>query len=219
MSSKYVKHGAGLNDHKKGNRTKGPRAGAGENANITGLTKYSNDLHEMTEHYKKIAETRRNSLKYGQDFAAGLHDRMEAYINEQLNAGKGLTVAGLIRASEMCEDRFYRALAGDYDHLCYEALELRGLDPDEYEGARITEEDGTELLFVPLSDLIKSARLVVQEQREEYAIDKKNRNAAGPIFLLKSAHGFKEDAEPKTQNNTLIVAPEEQIKAALQRLG
>ena len=75
------------------------------------------------------------------------------------------------------------------------------------------------MLLVPMSELLKNAKLTVQEQREEYALDKMNRNAPGPIFLLKSAHGFKEEGEVRTQNNTLIVAPEEQIKAALEKLG
>ena len=130
-----------------------------------------------------------------------------------------MTMAGIIIASGMSQDRFYRALNGDYDHLCYEALEIYGHDPELYEGTRVTEADGAEMLYSPFSELLKAARLIVQEQREEYAIDKKNRNAAGPIFLLKAAHGFREEDEPKTVNNTMILAPEAQIKAALDRLG
>ena len=219
---KKNKVGTGPNDYRKGNRTRGddrPYKGPGKDSNTTGLEEYRRAVTEQREHFQKIAETMKNRLKYNQEYAAGMHDRIQEYIDRQLESGKSLTMAGIIRASEVEEHRFYRMLNGEYDYLCYEAMAARGYDPEVYEGTRVTDEDGTEVLFMPMSTLLKAARLAVQEQREEYAMDKKNRNAAGPIFLLKSAHGFREEEEPKTVNNTMIVAPEAEIKAALSRLG
>ena len=66
------------------------------------------DKSDLTEHYKKISEERKNVIKYGQTYARTLADNLTDYIEEQTINRKPLTIAGMVRASGMGYDTYIR---------------------------------------------------------------------------------------------------------------
>lgn len=216
MGRKKVENGPG-----KGNWTRGADR-RGNKKPSAALAETSADKAELTDHYKKIAEARKNVIRYGQTYALTLADNLTAYIEEQTEKKKPLTIAGMVRASGMSHDTYIRYREGKADHLLYEYMDVNGISYDQ-EGQQITTDDGEMVLLWRLSDVIKSAELVVQEQRETACSSLKG-NPAGNIFLLKAQQGFQDTPveQRTTNNNTLIlnnVATLEEAKDALKRLN
>lgn len=220
----YVKHGTGPNDYKKGNRTRGKdRRGHvidQPGTNFTGLQEASRDMAERVEHYRKIAERQSKVIKYGQPYAATLRDNLAEYITEQQNRGKPLTIAGMIRASGFSMDTYYRYKKGEADHLLYAYMDGHGISYEQ-EGNEIITQNGEKVFLCRMSEIIKSAELAVQQQREE-ACSSLRGNPAGNIFLLKAQQDF-QDTPPDqrtTNNNTLVmnISTLDEAKEAMKRL-
>ena len=232
----YIKHGTGPNDHKKGNRTrgenrKGNRAGHKNvtEAELAGLKENSAAYEEQKEHYKRIAERRAGLIRYGQDYAVILADNLNRYIEEKQDQRRPITKAGLIRASGLSADTYYRYRSGEADHLLYEFMDLHDIDY-EYEGQLVTipaadnegEEGGKAALLIRLSDLIKRAELAMQEQLEENCYLNKG-NPLGSIAGMRNYFDWQENPSgPNTTNNTLVlnnVATLEEAREAMKRLN
>lgn len=222
----YVKHGTGPNDYKKGNRTKGENRRGNRSGrpgtppeDQRGLRASEAAKAEMKEHYKQIAEQQAKVIKYGQPYAATLHDNLCAYIIDRQNQRKPLTIAGLIRASGMSADTYYRYRDGDADHLLYQYMDLNDI-PYQEEGNEVTTADGEKVLLVRLSAIIKTAELAVQEQLEENCYTNRG-NPAGSIFGLKARYEWRDDPDKVQQTNTLNiqVASLDEAREALKRLN
>lgn len=222
MTDKKKKTGPG-----KGNRTRGAdrrgnrkgRPGCPEE-HQQGLREQARITAETLDHYKRIAEDREKLRKYNQTFAAGMLDRINKYIEDRQRIGKPLTIAGIIRASEMEQSAYYKARAKDYDHVLYEYMDIHGISYDR-EGTYI-EQDGEKVLLLRLSEIIKRAELAVQEQLEENCYTNKG-NPAGSIFGLKARYDWQDQPQETrtTNNNTLVlnnVASLDEAKEALKRL-
>ena len=221
----YVRHGTGPNDHKKGNRTRGAdRAYHGGNkgnsspAAKAAITAASKKRAADRAKYKEIAENAAKGLRYGQEYAAILHDNLSAYIIEQRQQKRPLTIAGLIRASGMGSDTYYRYRAEEADYLLYKYIEEHNID-SSLEGSEIVTDDGEKILLWRLSAIIKNAELAVQEQLEENCYTNKG-NPAGSIFGLKARYEWQDQpAEVKQTNQlTVNVATLEEAKDAIKRL-
>lgn len=224
----YVKHGTG-NDYKKGNRKRGkdrtggnPTGYAGEHRDISGLRKNSSAIAERTELYKKVAENQAKVIKYGQPYALTLLDNLNGYIVEQRKERRPLTIAGLIRASGMSADTYYRYREGKADHLLYIYMDEHGISYDQ-EDEIVETAEGEKVLLSRLSAIIKSAELAVQEQLEENCYTNRG-NPAGSIFGLKARYDWQDTpADTRTtNNNTLVlnnVASLDEAKEALKRLN
>lgn len=223
----YVKHGTGPNDYKKGNRTRGKdrrghvitpeQSGPG---NPEAFHEANRIKAEQVDYYKKIAERQTKVIRYGQEYAATLRDNLAAYIIETQNHNKPLTIAGMIRASGLTTDTYYRYRKGEADHLLYQYMDLHGLQLDQ-EGNEVIDENGEKVFLCRLSEIIKSAELAVQQQREE-ACSSLRGNPAGNIFLLKAQQDF-QDTPPDqrtTNNNTLVmnISTLDEAKEAMKRL-
>lgn len=219
----YIKHGKGPNDYKKGNRTRGKdRKGGnvtGKGGSTVGLVATSQEQADHVAKYKAIAEKRKTAIRYGQEYALTLRDNLSQYIQEQQDNRKPLTVAGLIRSSGVSYDTYYRYKDGKADHMLYAFMDECGI-PYDMEGNEITLENGQRVFLARLSDVIKSAELCVQEQRESACSSNKG-NPAGNIFLLKAQQGFIDTPESQQTNNTLNinVANLDEAKQALNLLG
>ena len=203
----------------KGNNTAGNDRR--KNKNIDSLIRANANKKEYTEHYKEIARQREKVIKHGQPYALALKEKLESYIEEKNRERKPLTIAGLIKASEVNHDTYYRYRNGEADHLLYAFMDLHGIDYSE-EGNIYQLETGEMVLLVRLSEIIKSAELSVQEQLEENCYTNRG-NPAGSIFGLKARYDWI-DQPPDTRttnNNTLVlnnVASLEEAKDALKRL-
>lgn len=225
----YVPHPKGPNDHKKGNRTRGKdrrgnlagHPGQSEEAQ-QGLRKASAAKEEKREYYRSIAEQQAKVIKYGQEYAATMLDNLNEYILNQQSQRRPLTIAGLIRASGVSADTYYRYRDGDADHMLYEYMDLHGIDYSQ-EGTEVTDDQGKSVLLVRLSQVVKTAELAVQEQLEENCYTNKG-NPAGSIFGLKARYDW-QDTPPDqrtTNNNTLVLnnlATLDEARAALKRLN
>lgn len=222
----YIKHGTGPNDWKKGNRkTKEDGRifhGGGPNPAATeALKEISKEKHEETERYKEIAEATKTRNRYGQEYALELLNRLSEYIDNQRAIKKPITIGGLVRASGMNVDSFQRYRHGNGDYLLYQYMDKHGIDYDE-EGTLYTFPDGSTVLLVRLSDVIKNALLTVQEQLEGNCYTNKG-NPAGSIFGLKASFGWQDQPQEQrtTNNNTLVlnnVATLEEAREALKLL-
>lgn len=213
----------------KGNRTRGrDRRGNLKGRPGTppedqeGLRAANAAREEYKEYYKKIAEQRAKQIKHGQPYASTLLDNLNEYIERQEKRGRPLTIAGLIRASGVSMDTYYRYKDGDADHLLYEYMDLHGIDYD-HEGDQITTDAGDVVLLVRMSEIIKNAELAIQEQLEENCYTNKG-NPAGSIFGLKARYDW-QDTPPDqrtTNNNTLVlnnVATLDEAREAMKRLN
>lgn len=220
----YVKHGTGKNDYKKGNRTRGKdrRGNLGGNpagGNLEPLEGSNADKQNTIEHYKEVARQLAGVIKYGQEYALTLKDNLEAYIIDSETQRKPLTIAGMVRASGMGTETYYRYREGEADHLLYMFMDTNNIDYS-HEGEIFQLQDGREVLLVRLSHLIKQAELAVQEQRET-ACSSNRGNPAGNIFLLKAQQGFQDTPVSQQTNNSLTVnvASLGEAREALQLLG
>lgn len=213
----------------KGNRTRGKdRRGNRKGRpgtppeDQTGLREASAAKAEKLEYYKKIAEQQAKTIKYGQEYAGQMMDNFNAYVIEQRNQRRPLTIAGLIRASGVSKDTYYRYRDGEADHMLYEYMDLHGIDYSQ-EGNEITTEEGERVLLLRLSEIIKNAELAIQEQLEENCYTNKG-NPAGSIFGLKARYDW-QDTPPDqrtTNNNTLVlnnVATLDEAREAMKRLN
>ena len=219
----YIKHGTGPNDWKKGNRTRGKdRKGGnvtGKGGSTVGLAAASSAKAEKVAHYREIAEQQKNVIRYGQEYAWTLNEKLSAYIEKQQQNRQPLTVAGLVRASGMTPDTYRRYKEGKADHMLYAYMDEHGFSYDQ-EGQIITDTEGKQIFLARLSTIIKLAELAVQEQRESACSSNKG-NPAGNIFLLKAQQGFVDTPETQQTNNTLNinVANLDEAKQALNLLG
>lgn len=222
----YVKHGTGPNDYKKGNRTKGENRRGNRSGrpgtppeDQRGLRAYEAAKAERVEYYKQIAEQQAKVIKHGQEYAATLLDNLNEYIVDRQNQRKPLTIAGLIRASGVSSNTYYRYKNGDADHMLYAYMAEHDIDFQE-EGNEVTTPDGEKVLLVRLSQIIKTAELAVQEQLEENCYTNRG-NPAGSIFGLKARYEWRDDPDKVQQTNTLNiqVASLDEAREALKRLN
>lgn len=224
----YVKHGKGPNDHKKGNRTRGAdrRGGGGPEpgttpANYNMIEERRQDAADTKAYYMDIAASLDNVIKYNQDYAIQLRDNLQAYIREARENKEPLTMAGMILASGVSGDTYYRMRQGEHDWLLPAYMDRHSIPYDRV-GSIWTDEDGQEILLVQMSRLIKTAELELQADRERLCMDKTARNAGGAIFLLKAQQGLQDTPQPAgTTNQTLNinVASLDEAREALKRLG
>ena len=210
----------------KGNRTRGKD----RRGNLKGhknhkpeelaALKATNAAHaDQIAHYKEVAEQLAKVTKFGQDYALTLKENLERYIEDQQAQHKPLTIAGMARASGLSYDTYIRYRDGEADHRLYMFMDINGISFD-HEGELYTLTDGREVLLVRMSELIKMAELVIQEQREA-ACSSNRGNPAGNIFLLKAQQGFRDQPETQQTNNTLTlnVATLGEAKDALKLLS
>lgn len=220
----------------KGNRTRGKdRRGNRKGRPGTppedqeGLRQSERDKAEQKEHYKRIAEQRAGVIRYGQDYAYTLYENLRLYILEKQEERRPITKAGLIRASGLSTDTYYRYRNGEGDHLLYEFMDLHDIDYD-HEGDFVTlppkdedeESEGRCALLLRLSEIIKRAELAMQEQLEENCYLNKG-NPLGSIAGMRNYFDWQENPQgSNTTNNTLVlnnVATLDEAREAMKRLN
>lgn len=209
----------------KGNRTRGAdrkNKSGNPNPDTAALIAANATKAEKAAYYKEVAKQQAKVIKYGQRYAKTLLDNLSAYITEQRNQRRPLTIAGMIRASGVSSDTYYRYKNGDADHLLYAFIDDNGLSLDQ-EGQEVTTAEGEQVLLVRLSQIIKNAELAIQEQLEENCYTNKG-NPAGSIFGLKARYDWQDQPQESrtTNNNTLVlnnVASLDEAKEALKRLN
>jgi hypothetical protein len=218
----YQKHGTGPNDYKKGNRTRGKDRKGDTTAIVAATKEYEGNI----ERYKAFAEARRKAIKYGQEFAYTLMNNLTAYIEECQRTNEPITNGGLIMASGVGKDTYYKMREGEYDYRLYEYMDVNGITwdmADSSSGYPVYYSDSGPVVLLPFAELIEKSELVLQAQREK-ACSSLRGNPAGNIFLLKAQQGFRDDSEVNrgTVNNNLVlnnVATLEEARDALKRLN
>ena len=222
----YVKHGTGPNDWKKGNRTKGEnrtgnRKGNPNPENQEALKASAQAKADMLAHYKEVAEQQANVIKYGQEYALTLLDNLIEYIEDRHNQHKPITKAGLIKASGVGYNTYYKYRKGEANHMLYEFMDLNGISFD-HEGEQYTMPDGREVLLLRLEDVIKMGELALQEQLEENCYVNKG-NPLGSIAGMRNYFDWQENPTGQTtHNNTLVlnnVATLSEAKESLKLLS
>lgn len=214
--NQYKRDGNSPNDYKKGNRTDSKR----ETAHLSGaMQQFSNDIAT----YKEIAEKVRQSRKYKQEDVITVYNRLSEYIERQREIEKPLTVAGMIKASGLSKSTWYEMLNDkSYDYQLYQIIDIYNIDiADTVEVDTIPvvniEINGIkrDIMLIAWSDMLQKAMLSIEEQTEERLYEK---GRVGDIFALKSVHNWREEANPQTIHNNLIIATEEEAKRAIQLL-
>ena len=171
--------------------------------------------------YKEMAATRRDRMKYKQEYLATLFEKANEYVNEQAEKKRPLTIAGFQIALGIPKPTWYDLRKGVWDHALYEYLADVGLPSDyadDVEGKLLHE--GVPL--ITYSEFIDGLYLKQQEMLEEACINKQN--PVGAIFLMKALHGHSDNSGVTIQNNTLNVNTEklgtlDEIENARRLLG
>lgn len=209
----------GPNAHKKGNRTASKRE--------TGhLSSFNKAVAEDIGRYKESAERARKARKYKQEDLYGIYMRIKEYIRVRTVASdpdyidKPLTVSGMILASGISKATWYEMLRGDYDYRLFEYIDLHNINIDTVETyidgiPYIEDNENNKILLIVHSGILEKAMLAIEAQTEERLYCK---GRVGDIFSLKAVHGWKEDHQPQTVNQTLVIASEEQARKAIDLL-
>jgi hypothetical protein len=211
--NQYAKEGNGPNAHKKGNRTKSKR-------NTGPAVEISKQISKDIEHYREIAESFRKARTWTQEELTDVYERLNKHIDEADEDENPLTIGGMILASGMSRDSWYKAVGGEYDYRLYEYIELHNIDITKAhrnpEGIPcIVDDENRVVMLIPWSDVLQKA-LLVKEARDERRLLKKGRVA--DIFNLKALHGWQEENSPQTVNQTLVIASPEQAREAINLL-
>lgn len=185
---------------------------------LTGLKKANEDKAELKAYYSEVAKSLDNVIRYKQDCVLRVHQGLSEYIEESRSQNKPLTMGGLVKASTLPQDVFYKARQGDYDWLCMSYMDRHDIPLDNY--GTVVDVDGEMILLLRLSEVIKSAELEVQIDRESLCMDRNARNAGGAIFLLKAQQGLQDTPQDIVNHQTLNinVASLEEAQQALKRL-
>lgn len=216
MAINQYKDGKGVNDYKKGNRTKGqPRNGEG-------LGNISKAISEDIANYKEIAEKVRRNKKYRQEEVLTVYNRLNAYIERQNKEDRPLTVSGMIKASGINKSTWYDMLGGEHDYMLYQLIDTYNIDISKaYDIDNIPaitvniDNNNVDILLITWRELLEKAMLSIEEQTEERLYSK---GRVGDIFALKAVHDWKEEASPQTVNQTLVLASPEQAREAINLL-
>lgn len=203
----------GKNDYKKGNRTNSRR-------NSTVAAAASKQFGDEVSRYKEIAEKMRQKRKIKQEGLYTVYCRLNEYIERQRNEDRPLTVAGMIQAAGVSRSTWYEMAGGDYDYQLYQLIDTYNLSPTyNIDGipATDTEINGEKqtILLIQWSYLIEKGMLAIEEQTEERLYSK---GRVGDIFALKAVHGWQEEPNPQTVNQTLVIASPEQAREAIAAL-
>lgn len=203
----------GKNDYKKGNRTNSRR-------NSTVAVAASKQFGEEVSRYKEIAEKMRQKRKIKQEDVYTVYCRLNEYIERQRNGERPLTVAGMIQAAGVSRSTWYEMAGGDYDYQLYQLIDTYNLSATHtIDGipATDTEINGEKqtILLIRWSYLIEKGMLAIEEQTEERLYSK---GRVGDIFALKAVHGWQEEPNPQTVNQTLVIASPEQAREAIAAL-
>ena len=210
MAINQYKDGKGVNDHKKGNRTKTGR-------NPEPAIQINRQIGEDIASYKEIAERVRQNKKYKQEEVLTVYNRLNAYIEKQNQEGRPLTVSGMIKVSGVNKTTWYDMLGGEHDYMLYQLIDTYNIDMDntyDIDGMPATtiniNGNETEILLICWRELLQKAMLSIEEQTEERLYSK---GRVGDIFSLKAVHGWQEEQTPHTVNNTLIIGESDARKA------
>lgn len=211
MAINQYKDGKGVNDHKKGNRTRTGR-------NPKPAIEINKQIGEDIAHYKEIAEKVRRSRKYKQEDVIEVYRRLNEYMDRQTAEERPLTVSGMIKASGISKSTWYEMLGGDYDYQLYQLIDTYNIDTnnivdelDTIPVASITVNgQNVDVMLIRWSEILQKAMLSIEEQTEERLYSK---GRVGDIFSLKAVHGWQEDQTPHTVNQTLIIGESDARKA------
>ena len=173
------------------------------------------------QRYKELAATRRDRMKYKQEYLAVLFEKANEYVLERADSGKPMTIAGMQRAMGISRSTWSVMHNGGMDHALYEFLAEKDL-PEDYAdvvGGAVMYEG---IPLITYSDFIDGLYQRQQELLEEACINKQN--PVGAIFLMKALHGFSDNSGVMIQNNTLNVSTEklgtlDEIENARRLLG
>lgn len=217
-----AKEGNGPNAYKKGNRSKSKR----DTTEIVSMVK---DYAEQQERWRKLAEARRESCTYTQEWATKLYGNVMGYVNGCLKSydpetgkyKKAITRAGMQLASGVVStDVFYKIMAGDYDYRLYEYVDLMHIDIDalaaDNQGIKWYKDDkNTMVALIPFSEILQKAYLLAEAEAEQ------SMHVSGRITELSRlnvVHGWREERAPSSVNQTLVIGGEEEAKHILELL-
>lgn len=203
----------GPNAYKKGNRTNSRRE-------ATHLKDAGLAYKEHIDSFKRMAEERRRACKFKQESALEIYNNVKTYISERTEQGRPLTISGLILASGVSTDTYYKMSSGEYDYRLLEYTDMYNIDVDSItktiDGIPVyVDSNGSDILLIAFSQIFQKALLLIAEQTEERLYQK---GRVGDIFALKAQHGWQEEQSPQTVNQTLVIATEEQAREAIKML-
>lgn len=187
----------------------------------TTIAEGSKYFSEEIAKYREIAERRREKKKIKQEFLLPMYRNMCEYIERERGSARPLTVSGLILASGCTKVMFYDIMNGKFDYALYQYVDYEKVDLDntiveEYEGLPYHINDkGVEVLLVTGSEMMQRIYLFQQEETERRLYEK---GRVGDIFTLKAQHGWQEEEKQTVNNNTLVIASEEEAKIAMNKL-
>jgi len=186
------------------------------------LVKQTQRYKAEMDGYKEMAAKRREHRSCSQEQILDVVNGIDSYFKERDDKGRKYTVAGLLKSIGWNSGMWHNARDGAYDHYLEEFIVVNGVDEkvDSFlygEDLPCVNVKGRDVLLIPYSRVVEYADLTIQEQREEMCLITKG-NPAGPIFLLKSMHDFRESEGPSTVNNTLVVASKEKADEIMRLL-
>ena len=177
---------------------------------ITALAKgYGAEVQQL----KQYAAARRANRVYNIEQITKAVEGMIAYTKGCMQRSEPATIAGLILASGTNKDFFYKAKAGQYDHISLEYIQEHNITPDQV----LTDADGLEyvetgqnsiIAISPCSDVIEKCLLYMEADLQRRSLtDKSMARTTGAIFNLKAVFNYNDKPEPeaRTVNNTLIL--------------
>lgn len=191
-------------------------ASKGNGELFTECTQYYKDKQDT---YRKMAEARRQSTTYKQERLYEFYTKAKKYINERELEERPLTISGCALEIGITKNSFLKARQGDFDYRLYEYMDLKGITEEDatgtYDGYLYYKDGGERVLLCTYSEIFERIHLRIEAQAEERLYTK---GRVGDIFALKAKHKWQEEENPKTVNQTLVIASEEQARKAIDLL-
>jgi len=178
------------------------------NTNTEAITALNKAYSAELKGYKQFAAAIR-SRAYDIDTITSGIDGMIDYIEKCSAKGEPATSAGLILASGLNRNSFYKAKNGEYDHIqaAYMLDNNISLNDGIQDNNGILR-DNKQKILSPISEIIEKCYLYMESDLQRRSLtDKSMARTTGAIFNLKAVFNYNDKPEPETRtvHNTLIL--------------
>ena len=191
--------------------------------NTKALTELQKAYSSELKGYKELAAAIRNRSHNINDISRAVFGMVQ-YIQECESKNEPAAIAGVILSSGLNRDAFYKARAGNYDHLQVKYMHDNNLELSQcpYDDNGIQYDPGnSEIALSLISTCIEKIYLYIESDLQRRSLtDKSMARTTGAIFNLKAVFNYNDKPEPETKtiNNTLILNTNADQAAEAMRL-
>lgn len=194
------------------------------------LKELTREYTEKKQRYIQFAEKRNARRALRQEDTLQVIGNIVGYVERCKEEDKPLTVAGLQIAIKppmgINADTLARYESGDFDYMLEELLDRYNINTESNVTEinsipTIIDNDGEPVsAYLTYSEILKWARLIMQEEVETRMYSSKGGNRVTDIFALKAKFGWRDDGNKVIQDNRkIVIATDEQMVRGLIDTG